>query len=159
MRARPRERRLCLMLLAVGALLGACGPEPHWNTEEESPWDAAQWRQRLEAHAEATARVLPVLSAAAQAEDPGAYRDTLQVVYASLQVAEESVPPIPRGIELSDAELHSKYRSAVRELRYGAEVMLESLITREEGRHDEARYFINRGSRLFQAIREQMEQV
>lgn len=156
MRVWCRNRHVSVLLLLITVLSAACGPEPRWNDEGES-WDAVAGRQRLEAHIDATARMLPGLSAAAGAEDPGTHRDTLRVIYAALQDAEESIPPIPWGTDLSHAELHSKYRSAVRELRYGAEVMLESLVTGEERQRDEARYFIDVGVRHFHAVREQME--
>lgn len=157
MRAWCRNRRFSVLLLVATACIAACGGQPREAAEREPPWDPVEWRQRLEAHAAATARMLPMLAAAAGAEDPGAHRDTLRAIYAALQDAEESIPPAPWGIDLADAELHSKYRSAVRELRYGAEVMLDGVSRDDESRREEARYFIAQGMRHFQTVRAEME--
>jgi hypothetical protein len=153
---RSQSAGLWVRVVPLAAVLAGCGAELREN--REPPWDAHAWRERVRAHAEEMESLLPLLAEVRAANDPAPFRDTLRVVYHELRAAENSIPPVAAWeAELLDAEMASRYREAVRELRYGAEVMLDGLEHHNETRRGKAHRFLALGLEHFREARERME--
>ena len=157
---KTRSARLALRATALPlvAILTGCGAELHRDTDPL--WDSAAWREQTRAHAESVEPLLPVLIEIRAATDPARYRDTLRLVYDRLQAAEDSIPPVAAWkVDVPDAEIASRYREAVRELRYGAEVMLDGIERQDDRWREDARRFLAEGIQHFRDAGARMEPV
>ena len=155
---RSRRLRLWATALPLVVILTGCGAELHRDTDPL--WDSAAWREQMRSHADGVEPLLPLLTEIRAATDPARYRDTLRLVYDRLRAAEDSIPPVAAWkADISNAEIASRYREAIRELRYGAEVMLDGIERQDDRWREDARRFLAEGLQHFRDVRARMEPV
>jgi hypothetical protein len=144
-RTRKTGRRRTLALAAALLQVTGCGAELQEGVQLEEVKAPGQWRAEVESHRAEVQPAILHLEAVLQSPARDVQRSRLGTVLPILEEAEETVPEVGLSPDLQESEIRMRYRSALRELRHGAHLMLQDLEGERSPGAVSSEVFIRRG--------------